>query len=330
MTKGIGFWLPALLVAAALILAIGWFVAHIVRRIVTNLLAALGTDRLAERVGIAGALGSQSLSRLLGTVVYVLILIPVIVAALNALQLAAVTAPVSNMLNQILAAIPNIFAAVVLLAITFVIARVVSRLVADLLAGAGFNALVLRMGLVRLSAVGGRAPSDLVGNLLLIAIMLFASIEALNLLGFEQIGLLVREFIVFAGQILMGLIVFAIGLYLANLAARTIRTSGTQYPRLLALAAQVAILVLTGAMALRQMGIANEIINLAFGLLLGAIAVAVALAFGLGGREVAADQLADWRRRLRIEGDAAVPEPPTGTLPPSIPPTTPLTPPPAT
>ena len=289
--------------------------------------SGLRTDRLAERVGIAGALGSQSLSRLLGTVVYVLILIPVIVAAFNALQLAAVTAPVSNMLNQILAAIPNIFAAVVLLAITFVIARVVSRLVADLLAGAGFNALVLRMGLVRLSAVGGRAPSDLVGNLLLIAIMLFASIEALNLLGFEQIGLLVREFIVFAGQILMGLIVFAIGLYLANLAARTIRTSGTQYPRLLALAAQVAILVLTGAMALRQMGIANEIINLAFGLLLGAIAVAVALAFGLGGREVAADQLADWRRRLRIEGDAAVPEPPTATLPPSTPTTTPLTPP---
>ena len=219
------------LFAAALILGIGWFVAQIVRRIVTNLLAAIGTDRLAERVGIGQALGSQQLSGLLGLVVYVLILIPVIVAALNALQLAAVTTPISNMLNQVLAAIPNIFAAAVLLAITFVIGRVIARLVASLLAGAGFNALVLRTGLVRLSAVGGTAPSDLVGNLLLVAIMLFASIEALNLLGFEQLGLLVREFMVFAGQILMGLLVFAIGLYLANLAARSILACWHSRPR---------------------------------------------------------------------------------------------------
>jgi hypothetical protein len=47
-------------------------------------------------------------------------------------------------------------------------------------------------------------------------------------------------------------------------------------------------------MALRQMGLASEIINLAFGLLIGAIAVAVALAFGLGGREIAARELSGW------------------------------------
>jgi hypothetical protein len=48
------------------------------------------------------------------------------------------------------------------------------------------------------------------------------------------------------------------------------------------------------AMALQQMGIAPNIVNLAFGLLLGAIAVAVAIAFGLGGRDVAANQLQNW------------------------------------
>ena len=61
-------------------------------------------------------------------------------------------------------------------------------------------------------------------------------------------------------------------------------------------------------MALRQMGLANEIINLAFGLLLGAIAVAVALAFGLGGREIAARTLTEWQQRLRARGDLG-PEP---------------------
>ena len=58
--------------------------------------------------------------------------------------------------------------------------------------------------------------------------------------------------------------------------------------------AKIAILVFAGAMALRQMGLANEIINLAFGLLLGAIAVAVALAFGLGGKEIAAQEIKKW------------------------------------
>jgi hypothetical protein len=65
------------------------------------------------------------------------------------------------------------------------------------------------------------------------------------------------------------------------------------------MAAQIFILFLAGAMALRQMGIANEIINLAFGLLLGAMAVALALAFGLGGREIAASQLEEWRQSMR-------------------------------
>jgi hypothetical protein len=60
------------------------------------------------------------------------------------------------------------------------------------------------------------------------------------------------------------------------------------------LAARVSIIVLAGAMALRQMGLADDIINMAFGLLLGAIAVAVALAFGLGAREIAARELAEW------------------------------------
>ena len=82
--------------------------------------------------------------------------------------------------------------------------------------------------------------------------------------------------------------------FLGNLAARTIEASRSAQAPMLALAARVAILVLAGAMALRQMGLANEIITLAFGLLLGAIAVAIALAFGLGCREMAADAVKEW------------------------------------
>jgi hypothetical protein len=287
--------------AAGLILAIGWFVARIVQQIVTNLLAAIGADRLSERVGLAPALGKQQLSGLLGLVVYVLILIPVLIAALNALALEAITRPASNMLNAILEAIPSIFAATLVVLIAYVVGRVVAGLIANLLTGVGFNAILARLGLGQEPVEGERTPSEIVGYLVLVAIMLFAAIEASRLLGFVLLADLVTQFTAFAGQVVLGLIIFAIGLYLANLAARTVRASGAAQAGLLALASRVSILVLAGAMALRQMGLANEIINLAFGLLLGAIAVAVALAFGLGGREAAAREVEGWLQSIKSE-----------------------------
>jgi hypothetical protein len=287
--------------AAGLILAIGWFVARIVQQIVTNLLAAIGADRLSERVGLAPALGERRLSGLLGLVVYILILIPVLIAALNALALEAITQPASNMLNAILEAIPSIFAATLVVVIAYVVGRVVAGLIANLLTGVGFNAVLARLGLGKEPVEGERTPSEIVGYLVLVAIMLFAAIEASRLLGFVLLADLVTQFTAFAGQVILGLIIFAIGLYLANLAASTVRASGAAQAGWLAMAARVSILVLAGAMALRQMGLANEIINLAFGLLLGAIAVAVALAFGLGGREAAAREVERWRQSLKSE-----------------------------
>jgi hypothetical protein len=287
------------LFAAGLILVVGWFVARIVQQIVTNLLAAVGVDRLSEQVGIATALGKQKLSALVGLLLYVLILIPVLIAALDALQLAAITQPASDMLNTILGAFPAIFGAFLVLAIAYIVGRVVSGLITNLLSGVGFDTVLTRLGLGKAAAEGQRTPSDIVGYLVLVAIMFFAAIEALRLLNFDLLAEGLAQFTGFAGQVLLGLIIFAIGLYLANLAARTIQDSGAAQSKLLALAARIAILVLAGAMALRQMGLANEIVNLAFGLLLGAIAVAVALSFGLGGRDIAARELEGWLESIK-------------------------------
>jgi hypothetical protein len=294
-------YLPNLF-AAALILVVGWFVARIIQKIVTSLLAAAGVDRLGDQVGLSQVLGGQSLSGVLGTVVYIFVLLPVLISALNALQIAAVTGPATNMLNTILAAIPNIFAAAAVLIISYVVGRLAAALVANLLTGIGFNSVPARLGMTRATpTVGRRTPAELVGSLVLIAIMLFASVEAARLLGFGALAELLAQLIQLGGQIILGLIVFGIGIYLANLAATMVESSGATNARLLAWAARIAILVLSGAMALRQMGLANEIVNLAFALLLGAIAVAAALAFGLGGRETAGRELEEWVKRVKRE-----------------------------
>jgi len=289
------------LFAAGLILAVGWFVARIVQRILANLLAAVGTDRLGEQVNLSSVLGERRLSEVIALVVYVLILIPVLVAALNALNLQALTQPASQMLANILNALPAIFAAALVLVIAYVVGRVILTLITNVLTSIGFNTILARLGIGREPVEGERTPSEIVGYLALVGIMLFASIEAARLLGFGAVADLVVEFTAFAGQVVLGLIIFAIGLYLAKLAAQTIRASDTSQAGLLAVAARSSILILAGAMALRQMGLANEIINLAFGLLLGAIAVAVALAFGLGGREIASRELENWVQSIRSE-----------------------------
>ncbi|HKZ16492.1 MAG TPA: mechanosensitive ion channel, partial [Geobacteraceae bacterium] len=291
------------LFTAILIGLIGWLVARFMQRVVTNLLEALGADRLSERVHLASVLGKQKLSGVLGLIVYILILIPILVAALQTLKLDAVTEPASRMLEMILAALPNIFAAALILVISYVIGRVVAGLISNLLEGIGFNGILARLGIGREISEGSWTPSSVMGYLVLVGIMLFALIEAADQLGFTMLSGIFSQFTVLAGHIFMGLIIFAIGLFLANLVFNTILATATAQSRVLAVSAKIAILVLAGAMALRHMGLADEIINLAFGLILGAIAIAVAIAFGIGGREIAGRELNEWISSMKSKSN---------------------------
>jgi hypothetical protein len=97
-----------------------------------------------------------------------------------------------------------------------------------------------------------------------------------------------------AGGLLLGLVIFGLGLYLAGLTENVIRDAGVSQAHVLAPSARVAIIVFAGALGLRQTGIAEDIVNLTFGIGLGAIAVATALAFGLGARDIAARELEKW------------------------------------
>lgn len=293
MTNKILDFLPNIF-TAIIIGLLGWIAARILQKIVINLLEAIGADRLSERLGIATVLGKQKLSGVLGMVVYVLVLLPILVATLNALQLEAVTQPASRMLEMILSALPDIFAAALILFVSYIIGRVVASLVANTLEGIGFNRIFAHLGIGGEIAEGSWTPAIVTGHLVLVGIMLFAFIEAADQLGFSMLSTIFAQFTVLAGHIVLGLVILSIGLFLANLVHRAVLSTNLAQAKLLATAARIATIVLAGAMALRQMGLANDIVNLAFGLLIGAIAIAVAIAFGFGGREVAGRELAEW------------------------------------
>ncbi|MCU0570565.1 MAG: mechanosensitive ion channel [Oculatellaceae cyanobacterium Prado106] len=312
--------LPRILMAVLIGVA-GWILARIVRGIITNLLSAAGTDRLGHQFGLGRTTGSRSLSWLLGTVVYVLILIPTAIAALDALQIQSISAPAIAMLNQILSAIPQIFTAALILFAGYFIGKFVADLVTNILQSIGFDNVFSWLGLRNPTRPGTstnlyrvedrrtpateptppptpsvtvRTPSEIMGIVVLVGIMLFATVAATNVLNIPGLSAIVTGLLIVFGQILVGLAIFAVGLYLANLAYNLISSSGGYQAQILGQIARVAIIALVAAMSLQQMGIASSIVNLAFGLLLGAIAVATAIAFGLGSREVAGEQTRRW------------------------------------
>ena len=282
------------IVSAVVIFLVGWLVARVLRQLVTGLLGAIRiVDDLGKRIGLSG---EQSLSNLLGTITYAIVMLIVLISALDALAIEAISAPATSMLTVILEAIPAFIGAVLVLVIAYYIARLVSQLVVELLTSFGFDKWPARLGI---NYQGTRSPSQLVGYLVMIGIILFAAVGAADLLNSDAISLILTEIVNFFFRVVLALIIVGLGLYFANLAEEVVRSAGGPNTRIWAFFARAAILVLAIAMALRQIGLANEIVTLAFGLIVGAIAVAAALAFGLGGREVAGQQVEQMVNRLQ-------------------------------
>ena len=318
LLNGIGETLPNI-IGAGFLGVIGWFVAKVVRTIVTNLLSAVGADQFGEKFGLSRATGGKGLSWLGGTVVYVSILIPVAISVLNALKIEAVSAPASQMLGEVLGAGPRIFTAAIIMAIAYAIAKIVSELLSSILSSIGFDNIFTWLGIqagttetpaptpepidagaTRLQMPGEtpaapqKTPSEIAGVVAMVGILIFALVPATDILGFAPLTNIVTQLLQILAQVLVGAVIFAVGLYLANLAFNIITSSGGGQARLVGQAARVAIIALVAAMALQQMGIAPSIVNLAFGLLFGAVAVALAVAFGFGGIDIAGEQVREW------------------------------------
>ncbi|MDP2015988.1 mechanosensitive ion channel [Hydrogenophaga sp.] len=283
-------------VAAFVIGGVGWIVATVLRNLTAHLSRTAGIDKLGTRAGLAETV---RLSSAIGMLVFIAVFLPSLIAALDALKIEAISRPATDMLGTLMQAVPNIIAASLILVITWLVASFASQLLASLLATLGFDTLPARVGLAH--AFEKTSASRVVGRLVLFFAMLFATVEAAAQLGFNQVSGIVTSFIRFGGDILLGSAILVIGFWLANVAHDAIDRASGARTQGLARIGRYAILALVIAMGLRAMGIADDIVNLAFGLTLGAVAVAVALSFGLGGREAAGKLMDHWLARLRKE-----------------------------
>jgi hypothetical protein len=220
----------------------------------------------------------------------------------------AISTPAIAMLDQVMTLLPKVLGASIIITLAYVVGEYVAELVTNILTGFGFDGVLTWLGLDSMigakpadstgeegaTAKPGKTPSQVVGNIALIAILLVAALTAVDILEIEALTTVVGVILAIAGQVLVALLIFAIGLYFSNISYKALAASGSRQSKILGQAARIIILTLVGAMALEQMGIATNIVNLAFGLLVGGISVAIAIAFGLGGKDIASEQIRGW------------------------------------
>ena len=294
MLNKIFTYLPNL-VAAGAIAFFGLFCAGLLRKVAVKFVGGVNLDIFPTPRDGKPMFEQKNLANLAGIAVYAVVAIPVVVASLSALKIEALTNSVSTLFNKILVAAGNLFGALLLLFAAYIAGKFVSRLLSQLLDSFGFNKLFVSLGFSRddSPSVDGKTPASVVGQLSHFAIMIFAIIGALELMEFQQLASMLRSFVPFAGRLVIATGVFLIGIYLANLAASAIRAKGFE-SALFSLGLRVTILFFAGAVALHTAEIGGPIVQTAFTLILGALTVAAALAFGLGGREIAAKKLQEW------------------------------------
>jgi hypothetical protein len=305
MTNEVFAFLPKLLGAGVFFFA-GLILARVVRHIIEAALGALNLERLFTRAGIPigdaplavdqdGAASEgvapvrNSIAKAVGVTVSAIIIIFAAIGALQILQISAISDPATNMLNTIAVSIPRVLAALVWLAIAFLIGRWVKAMLETVLPSLGFDNSVRALGVMPVSS----NPSKVVGAVAMTAILLGAAIEAARQLGGEAVAALLFQITALGGKVIFGTVITVVGIFLARILSALVgsSTGEASYAQTIV---KYAIIALFTAIGLTFMGLADQIVMMAFGLILGSAAVACAIAFGLGGRDVAARVLERW------------------------------------
>ncbi|MBQ4536144.1 MAG: mechanosensitive ion channel [Lachnospiraceae bacterium] len=272
------------IVAAVIVLIVGTMVAKLVRQLLVPVFDKLNINKLQEKAGIE-VTDSAKLSSTLAYVVYVLILIPMVVMALDVLNISVISVPAMNMLNTIFGFIPNIFVALVIIIIGCMIAKFVGQIVTRLIASAGLDAKVTKLMENNNQKV---VLSKLVGTIVQVVVVIFFVVEGINVLELEVLTNIGAMVIGYMPAVLSAVLIMVICFIASSMAEKAMKKNGFNT---YAVVVKFAILTVGGFMVLSQLGIAAEIVNTAFKLVLLALAVAFAIAFGVGGKEFASNAL---------------------------------------
>ena len=272
------------LVAAAIVLLVGNLIAKLIRQLLIPVFDKLNIDKLQEKAGIE-VKNADKLSNTLAYIVYVLILIPTVVMALNVLNITVISVPAVNMLNSVISFIPNIVIGLVIIVIGCMIGKLVGQIVTKLIASAGLDAKL--QGL--LDEKGQKfVLSKVTGGTVYAVVVIFFVVEGLNVLKLDVLTEVGASIIAYMPRVLAAVLLLAATLIVSSMVEKAMRKNGMGT---YAVVVKAAIIIAGIFMILSELGISASIVNDAFHLIVAAIAVAFAIAFGIGGKEFAARAL---------------------------------------
>ena len=279
------FWnhLPNIL-ACIVILVVGFMLAKLVRQLLIPIFRRLKVDKIQEKAGVETT-DQGKLSSTLAYIIYVLILIPIIITALRALRIPAIAGPSISMLNKIFDYVPSIIVTILIIVIGNVIAKFAGQIVTRLIDAGGLDdKLAKLLGTTRRNF----SLSRTVGTIVHVIILIFFIVQSFGVLHLEVLNNIGNSVIGYMPSVLSALIILAVCYFAANVAEKAVTKASSPT---LAKIVYFGVWVIGIFMTLNQLGIARSLVETAFMAIIGAFAIAVAVAFGVGGKDFAARAL---------------------------------------
>ncbi len=270
------------IIGAGLVGYIGYMLATMVSELVG--MSGETIKRFMPKLGISEGF---DLVGILKKIVFIFIFIPLLISALNILNMDAISEPATEILTQFFSAIPKVLLAAFILILFVVGGKFITQMIKEILEKMNLDKLTSQLHLGSITK-NTNLPKT-IANLAYFFIVIFGLLTALEKLEFAQLTEIIHTITALSGKILFGLIIILIGNWVSMLAKNSFGKNESN--TFVASIIRTTVLAIFLAMGLKTMGMADDIINMAFGITLGTIAVTVALSFGLGGREAAGKQM---------------------------------------
>lgn len=280
------------IIAAAVIILIGVFVAKLVKQLFEQFFTTLNIDKWVNKVlpnkGETEE-AQATLSSVISNIIFIVILIPFITIGLEALNIQTISRPIESVLNNVLAMIPGIFVAIILIVVGFYIGKFVGSLLTNLLRGANINKVFDSLGISNKVDGKGFDIANFVGKLVQIVIVLFFTVEAFQVINLKVLNTIGFAIITYLPFLLSAIVILGVGLLLANIVGNWVQKNTNN--AISALLIKGVIITFAVFMTLDQLHFATSIVNIAFMIILGGFMIAFAISFGIGGRDFAKRQL---------------------------------------
>jgi len=215
--------------------------------------------------------------------------------------------PITQMLTKIMAYLPVLLGALIILIVGWIVAKAIRRLFDWLLKLIRFDTMADKAGISEILSKGGlkATAGEVLSGLVYWLVIIMVLVMVVNALGLPQASDVLESLFAYIPNVIAAIFVLVIGMFLASFVSGIARTAAGSAnlpkPEALAGISRWAIIIFAATISLRELGIAPLLVTTTFNILFGGVCLALALAFGLGGKEAAAKYLEQLQKKRSEE-----------------------------